>query len=190
MIDVDDDPDAAAKPVADVVGVRQAGDDSTVAGEHRMQRLQRKRHSCWPRMVEKGARQLFHLGAGIVEVAASGRQSTREDEDMVGAEFGRLVDRAACRIEPARAVAAGQERPCPVEAESGDAVVVHQRKGTGRADPVDLVAPDGGARKAPRRASRNEVGHAPPLTDGRMVDDDFRRSIRMICHSPGISQNL
>ena len=113
-----------------------------------------------------------------------------EDRASTRKMVAETLKRRGFDVVSAGTVAAGKERPCPVEAESGDAVVVHQRKGTGRADPVDLVAPDGGARKAPRRASRNEVGHAPPLTDGRMVDDDFRRSIRMICHSPGISQNL
>ena len=79
--------------------MREGVHAGAVGGEHRMQRLDRERHVCLPRMGQERGERVAHLPSRVADVARALRQPADHEDEALRADGGGFVDRAAVVVE-------------------------------------------------------------------------------------------
>ena len=92
-------PTPVAQLVAQVVGVREGVHAGAVGGKHRMQRLDRQRHLCLPRIGQERGQRVADLASGVIDVARAFRQAADDENEALRADRGGFVDRAPVIVE-------------------------------------------------------------------------------------------
>ena len=99
VIGIDRDADALAQLVAEIVGVRERVHAGAVGGEHRMQRLDRQRYLCLPRIGQERGERVADLASRVGDVARAFRQAADHENEALRADRGGFVDGAAVVVE-------------------------------------------------------------------------------------------
>ena len=143
VIDVDRDADAFAQLVAEVVGLRERVHAGAVGGEHRMQRLDRERHACLPRIGQQRGEPSRTCRARVGDVARALRQPADHEDEALRADGGGFVDGAAVVVErrAAPGVVGGGKHAAAAKAGDGHPVRADELAPRARAAGLHDVAP-------------------------------------------------
>ena len=139
---------------------------------HRMQRLDGERHPVGAGMRQDGGDAVGHHVARGGDVARTFRQAADDQDQAVGAECRRLVDRAAIVVDGGGAAGGvgGRKHAAPAKPGDAQAVGADDARRLGEADLFDLVAPRRDRRDAAGEAGVDRLVHRPLLANGGEID--------------------
>ena len=180
MIGVDRHTNVSPKLLGHVERLGERVNAGTVAGIHRMERLDSDRHLVCARMREHGSDTVSNHLARRGDVARSFRQSADNQHKTFGTECSRLVDRPLVVVDcglPAGRIRRRKDAAAAVAADA-QAVVLDGADRLAKSDGGDLAAPRVDRRNAVPRASLRRLDHIPLLADGRQID--LRLSIPIV----------